>query len=188
MNSTLTSSLVPSMKAQVSAGKQTSRRAQPPAKWSLRVDMPLVRESMRNENGVAVRVRTPEEVAALCADLRQLAQEAFCVIDLNSKNGVIDKRLVTLGLLDASLVHPREVFRGAIVNNAAAVIICHNHPSGDPTPSAEDIRITRQLVEAGKVLSIKVLDHVVIGRPDVNTPGCPGFVSLREAGLLSFDS
>ena len=197
MNSAVTTtSLFPFMKAQVSAAKQVSRRAcpersrraQPPEKWSLRVDMPLVRESMRYSDGAVIRVRTPQEIYGLCRDIQQSAQEAFIVVDLNAKNNVIDKRLVTLGLLDASLVHPREVFRGAIVNNAAAVVVVHNHPSGDPTPSAEDIRITRQLVEAGKVLSIRVLDHVVIGRPDAAGTGTPGFLSLREAGLVDFNA
>jgi hypothetical protein len=132
MNSELTTTLSTSTKAPVSAGKQVSqsRKARPPEKWSFHVDMPLVRESMRDVNGSAVRARTPADISALCADLRQSAQEAFLVIDLNAKNNVIDKRLVTLGLLDASLVHPREVFRGAILNNAAAVVVVHNHPSG----------------------------------------------------------
>ena len=176
------------LKAQVSAVKLVSgsRRAQPPAKWSLRVDLPLVREGMQDANGSPVRARTPADVAALCAEIGQFSQEAFIVIDLNAKNNVIDKRLITLGLLDASLVHPREVFRGAIVNNAAAVVVVHNHPSGDPTPSAEDVRITRQLVEAGRILSIRVLDHVVIGRPDAIGPGSVGFLSLRESGLVTF--
>ena len=117
MNSTSTTELFPFMqKAQVSAGKLASksrracpepcRRAQPPRKWSFRVDLPLVRESMQDVNGSPVRARSPEDIANLCADIRQSAQEAFIVIDLNAKNNVIDKRLVTLGLLDASLVHP----------------------------------------------------------------------------------
>ena len=191
MNSTSTSELFPFMqKAQVSAAKQVSqsRRAQPPQKWSFRVDMPLVRESMQDANGSPVRARSPEDIAALCEDIRLSAQEAFIVIDLNAKNNVIDKRLVTLGLLDASLVHPREVFRGAITSGAAAVVVAHNHPSGDPTPSAEDIRITRQLVEAGRVLDIRVLDHVVIGRPNAAGNGTPGFLSMRECGLVDFSA
>jgi DNA repair protein RadC len=80
----------------------------------------------------------------------------------------------------SGLVHPREVFRAAILDGAGAIILAHNHPSGDPTPSSEDIRITRQLVEAGKILDIEVLDHVVVGR------GERPFLSLRESGLVSF--
>ena len=191
MNSTSTSELFPFMqKAQVSAAKQVSKssRARPAHTWSFRVDMPLVRESMQDANGSPVRARSPEDIAALCEDIRLSAQEAFIVIDLNAKNNVIDKRLVTLGLLDASLVHPREVFRGAITSGAAAVVVAHNHPSGDPTPSAEDIRITRQLVEAGRVLDIRVLDHVVIGRPNAAGNGTPGFLSMRECGLVDFSA
>ena len=127
MNSTTTTaqSLFWEEKAQVSAEKLApkSRRARPPEKWSLHIDMPLVRESMRTEHGAPVRARTPEDVAHICADLNQLAQEVFIVLDLDSKNNVIDKRLVTLGILDASLVAPREVFRGAI-SAAAAAIVC----------------------------------------------------------------
>jgi DNA repair protein RadC len=186
MNSALTTTLFPFMKAQASAGKPVSRRAQPPEKWSFRVDMPLVRESVRDVNNSPVRARTPADIAALCDDIRQSAQEAFLVFDLNAKNNVIDKRLVTIGLLDASLVHPREVFRGAILNNAAAVVVVHNHPSGDPTPSAEDIRITRQLVEASRILGVKVLDHVIIGRPGATAAGSPAFLSLRESGVVNF--
>ena len=165
---------------------RTRRPAQPVEKWSLRADMPLVREAQRDAAGNVVKMRNPADIERQCADLRQSAQEAFVAFDLNAKNNVIDKRLVSLGILDASLVHPREVFRGAILNHAAAVIVAHGHPSGDPTPSAEDVRITKQLVEAGKVLGIRVLDHVVIGRADATGAGSPAFVSLREAQLVSF--
>ena len=163
-----------------------ANRARPADQWSLQVSLPMVREPMHTPEGNAVAVRTPQSIAELCADLGHAAQEAFVVIDLNAKNNVIDKRLVSLGILDGSLVHPREVFRGAIVSAAAALVCAHNHPSGDPTPSAEDLRITRQLVEAGKVLSIRVLDHVIIGRADATAPGSPAFVSLRESGMVSF--
>ena len=161
------------------------RRSAPrrPACWSMRVDLPMVRESPTNGNGDPIKCQPPEPVAALCADLGQLAQEAFVVIDLTAKNTVNDKRLISLGVLDASLVAPREVFRGAIVGMAKAVILAHNHPSGDPAPSAVDIRITRQLIQAGKILDLKVLDHVIIGRPSA---GNKGFYSLRETGLVDF--
>jgi len=123
---------------------------------------------------------TPAAVRGELADMATMAQECFCVLTLNTKNQLIDRHMVTLGIVDASLVHPREVFRAAICDGAAAVVVAHNHPSGDPTPSAEDIRVTRQLVESGKVLDIQVLDHVIIGR------GEREFVSLREEGLVEF--
>jgi len=158
--------------------QSTKRRAQPPARWSMRVDLPQVREAQTDAAGNRITIRTPEEVARACADMQTAAQEMFVVFLLNAKNGVIDRRLVTLGILDASLVHPREVFREAVSAGAAALILAHNHPSSDPNPSAEDIRITRQLIEAGRILDIKVLDHVIIGRPN--------HCSLREQGLATF--
>ena len=143
------------------------------------VQLPLVRES------TGERVRTPEDVYRVCSDIAQLAQESFHVLALDSKNRLINRHLITLGLADASLVHPREVFRAAIAEDggAFALVLTHNHPSGDPTPSAEDLRITRQLIEAGKIVDIKVLDHVVIGRP---VDGSPAFLSMRESGLCTF--
>ena len=145
------------------------------------VQLPLVREAKGS------RVRTPAEVALLCADLKDLAQEAFHVLVLNAKNNLIERQMVTMGIADASLVHPREVFRTAIQCNASGVLLVHNHPSGDPTPSAEDIRITRQLIEAGKIIDIKVLDHVIVGRNsgESNNDG-QGFISIRESGLCTF--
>ena len=141
------------------------------------VQLPLVRESLGE------RVRTPEDVHRVCGDLEQCAQEAFHTLLLDSKNRLINRVLVTLGLADASLVHPREVFRTAIENGASALVLVHNHPSGDPTPSSEDLRITRQLTESGRIIDIKVIDHVVIGR-SVN--GSPAFLSMRESGLCTF--
>lgn len=141
------------------------------------VQLPLIREPRKE------RVRTPEDVARLCSDMRDLAQETFHVLMLNAKNNLINRVLATVGIVDSALVHPREVFRQAITENAAAVVLVHNHPSGDPTPSAEDLRITRQLIEAGKVLAITVTDHVIVGR---ETDTTRGFLSLREQGLCSF--
>ena len=90
-------------------------------------------------------------------------RECLVVLLLNVRKRVKGHQLVTIGTMDTMLIHAREVFRAAIVSCASAIVLMHNHPSGDPTPSAEDIRITRQLIEAGKILDIKVLDHVIIG-------------------------
>ena len=143
--------------------------------FSFNLSLPTVRDG-----AAPAHCATPADVAKTLADTARLAQEAFTVLTLNTKNRVLDRHLVSLGLVDASLVHPREVFRPAILDGAAAVILSHNHPSGDPTPSVEDLRITRQLLEAGRLLDIRVLDHVILGRGD--TP----YTSLREAGLLDF--
>ena len=140
------------------------------------LQLPLVREG----SATGGKVRTPQDVLAVCEDMTTLAQEAFVVLSLNSRNKLLNKTLCTLGLADACLVHPREVFRQAITDGAAAVVLVHNHPSGDPNPSAEDIRITKQMVEAGKIIDIKVLDSVVLGRGDRSV------FSLREEGLVKF--
>lgn len=96
--------------------------------------------------------------------LRDVPQEEFHALLLNTRHRVLREVLITRGILDASLIHPREVFRLAVSEGAASIILVHNHPSGDPTPSAEDRAVTRQLAAAGKALGIPVLDHVVIGR------------------------
>ena len=102
--------------------------------------------------------------------------EVFYVIALNSQSRVIGIQEVTRGILNSSLVHPREVFRLAIAFGAAGIIVAHNHPSGDPTPSADDRAITRQLVDAGRLLDIPVYDHLVLG--------AQRYLSFAEAGLL----
>jgi len=109
--------------------------------------------------------------ARLASDARQ---EEFHVVTLDTKNQVIDTHPITVGTLDTSLVHPREVFRPAIKDAAASVILVHNHPSGDATPSKEDLAVTRRLESAGELLGIKVLDHIVLGRDSAR--------SIRESG------
>jgi DNA repair protein RadC len=106
--------------------------------------------------------------------LRDLRQEEFHALLLNTQHRVIRDVLVTRGILDASLIHPREVFRTAIVESAAGVILVHNHPSGDPAPSGEDRSVTRQLAAAGRAIGIPVLDHVIVGEGR--------WVSLGEEG------
>ena len=120
---------------------------------------------------------TPDQVEAFLGDIRELAQEVFVVVSINAKNKVIQRHLVSIGTVNSTLVHPRECFRPAILDGASAVILAHNHPSGDSCPSSEDIKITRQLVNAGHHIGIKVMDHIIIG----NTA-----LSLREAGLCEF--
>ena len=103
-------------------------------------------------------------------------RECFVVLLLNVRKRVKGHQLVTIGLMDTLLVHPREVFRAAIVSCAAAIVLMHNHPSGDSTPSEADIKVTRDLIRAGQLLKIEVIDHIVMGNP--------GRSSLRELGYF----
>ena len=122
------------------------------------------------------RIGEPEDVVRLFARLRDLQVEEFHLVALDSQSRVLREVLVTRGLLNSSLVHPREVFRPAIAEAAAGIIVVHNHPSGDPTPSAEDRAVTRQLVAAGQLLDLPLYDHVIIAGDR--------FVSFATAGLL----
>jgi DNA repair protein RadC len=110
-------------------------------------------------------------------------QESFWVIFLNRRNAAMGRQMISLGTLTCTLVHPREVLRAAIVASAAAIICGHNHPSGDPAPSAADIQLTRQLREACVTVDIPLLDHVVVGERD-GDPMAKGYFSFREAGLV----
>lgn len=138
--------------------------------------------SVRESSGT-VSCRAPEDIYREMAGVGKLAQEAFFVITLDTKRKIINKHMCGLGLLDQCTVHARETFIHAISDNAAAVILVHNHPSGDPTPSKEDCDLTRRLIEAGRIIGIPVTDHVVIGRPDQEQSG---YVSIREVGLVNF--
>ncbi len=123
------------------------------------------------------RIKGPADVYRLCAPrLRDLAVEEFHVLALGSQSQVLADLLITRGILNSSLVHPREVFRAAIAEAAAGIIVVHNHPSGDPTPSADDRAVTRQLVDAGRLLDLPVYDHVIVGGER--------YTSFAEAGLL----
>jgi len=112
-----------------------------------------------------------------------LAVEKFWVLCLNRKNRLLREHEATSGTASSSLVHPREVFREAIRHGASAVICLHNHPSGDPAPSAADIQVTRQLRDAARAVDIDLLDHVIIGRK-ASDPAGQGYYSFRDAGLL----
>jgi DNA repair protein RadC len=126
---------------------------------------------------------TPERVVDLLREeARSYEVEHFQVVSVNTRRKLLRVDRVSQGTLDTILVHPREVFKPAIAANAAAVILAHNHPSGDPTPSEADIKVTRDLIRAGQLLKIDVLDHVIIGRLTEDRP--KDFVSLRELGYF----
>ncbi|HBG22290.1 MAG: DNA repair protein RadC [Syntrophaceticus sp.] len=122
-------------------------------------------------------IHNPDEAGSLVMEeMCYLDREHFRVMLLNTKNRVLGLETVSIGSLNASLVHPREVFKNAIQRSAAAIILIHNHPSGDPSPSPEDLEITVRLCEAGRLLGIEILDHIIIGDHV--------YASFREKGLI----
>jgi DNA repair protein RadC len=122
-------------------------------------------------------IRSPQDVANLVSyDLRTENREHFIALFLDTRNQVLRRKTISIGGLDASLIHPRELFKEAIACGSASVIVCHNHPSGDPTPSQEDLDVTQRLLEAGKIIGIEVLDHLVVGDGK--------FISLKDKGLM----
>jgi DNA repair protein RadC len=143
----------------------------------LRAGIELGRRLARRAASDRPAIRKPEDAAKLVMeDLRSELKEHFVCLFLNTKNQVLARETLSVGTLNASLVHPREVFRAAIKRGSASIICLHNHPSGDPTPSPEDIALTRRLQEAGALIGIDVLDHIVIGDGR--------FISLKEQGYL----
>lgn len=151
-------------------------------KAALEIGRRLVQENV----GERPRIASPEEAAAVLRErARSLDREVFWVLLLDTKNRLIVPPCeVSKGTLNSSLVHPREIFKPAIQYSAASVILAHNHPSGDPSPSANDIRITKKLTEVGMAMEIKVLDHLIVGRKIRD--GANDFFSLRESGLAVF--
>jgi len=122
-------------------------------------------------------IKDPQSVVkAIRASIKDKAKEHFKLILLNARNKIIGISTVSIGSLNASIVHPREVFKDAITHNAYSVVLAHNHPSGDSEPSEDDLMITKRLVEAGKILDIKVTDHIIIGKNN--------FYSFKEKGLV----
>ena len=137
----------------------------------------LARRVSGEEREELREVRSPRDVHRWCGQtLRDLAVEEFHLLTLDTQNRITRELLVTRGILNSSLVHPREVFRPAIAESAAGIIVVHNHPSGNPTPSSDDREVTQQLVDAGRLLDIPVFDHVIIGGDR--------YFSFAEAGLL----
>jgi DNA repair protein RadC len=119
---------------------------------------------------------TPKDVWEELKDMRDHRKEHFIIFYLDSRNQEIKREVISIGSLNTNVVHPREVFEPAVRNFAAHIILAHNHPSGDPNPSKDDLEITKRLLEAGKILGIEVLDHIIVARN--------GFLSFREKGLI----
>lgn len=151
---------------------------------SIPEDIPVYSLKMVKERAVRygideVRINGPEDVAKLGRDILkmdELPEEQVIMVGMSVKNTVTGIFVVSHGGLNSSIVHPREVFKRALVSNSAAIVLIHNHPSGDPTPSEEDIRVTRRLIDAGKLLGVNVLDHIIIGEG--------GYCSLKADGAL----
>ena len=119
---------------------------------------------------------TPEDVWNFCNDIRSQKREHFVVIYLDTQNHVIEKETISIGTLNASLVHPREVFEPALKLSAASIIVVHNHPSGDTTPSVEDKQVTKRLLEAAQLLGIDFLDHIILSKQ--------GYLSFQQKNLI----
>ncbi|MGL5352129.1 MAG: RadC family protein [Clostridium sp.] len=133
-------------------------------------------KTLRSQS-INFKISSPKNIASmLMNEMTDLNQEVLKLIMLNTKNEVVGIKDVFKGSLNSSIVHPREIFREAIKRNSASIIICHNHPSGDPTPSKEDINITIRLKECASIMGIELLDHIIIGNSK--------FVSLKEKGIL----
>ena len=142
---------------------------------TLRAAFEIVRRAQLESHDEPPIIRSPADIAAVLDDMRLLEQEQMRVIVLNTKNRVLKIATVYQGSVHTTVIRVSELFAEAVRLKAAAIVIAHNHPSGDPTPSPEDVAVTQEIVRAGKVLDVDVLDHVVIGNP--------GFVSLKERGL-----
>ena len=145
-------------------------------KYVQRYDIRLVRDGRIAVDATPI-IRTPQDtLPVLEPELSELAYERFIALALSTKNHVSAVLPVSSGSLNASIVHPRELFQRAILANCASLILAHNHPSGDPTPSPEDVSLTRKLIDAGLLIDIPILDHVILGYGK--------YSSFKEMGLL----
>lgn len=172
--------------AQSSVAEIASVKGMGPVKAQvLMAALELAKRLSKEELKETSDISSPENAAALVKEqARVLQEEVFWVLLLDTKNRPLrDPVEVTRGILNASLVHPREVFKEAIRHSAAAVILLHNHPSGECDPSMEDIKVTRQLIDAGQIMNIDVLDHIVVGKESENNSY---YYSMREEGTLTF--
>lgn len=136
----------------------------------------LGKRLFQNKKISIAQLLSPQDVFEQLKDIRESKKEHFVVFFLNSRNQEIHREIISVGTINASLVHPREVFEPAVKYLAVQIILAHNHPSGDIAPSEEDLEINRRLAEAGKILGIEVIDHIIVSST--------GFISFKEKGLL----
>ncbi len=136
----------------------------------------LAKRGLNQGIGIEPSITSPVDVLGFLTDIKDRRKEYFVALFLNARNQVICREDVSIGSLNASLVHPREVFAPAVGSSAASVILAHNHPSGDVTPSREDIELTRRMVQAGEIMGIEVLDHLIVGSER--------FLSMKEANVF----
>ena len=136
----------------------------------------MLQEMLIREYDGSKTITCPQDVLEQCRDFKGLAKEVFKVFLLDSSNAVIAEEIVSIGILNMSVIHPREIFKLAIIKSACAIVAAHNHPSGNTKPSKEDIEITRRLKQAGELLGIELLDHVIVsGKLD-------GYKSIETGG------
>ncbi len=167
--------IIQEKKTSLAEADLTAVRGMGPAKaYQLLAAFELARRHLLKDS---VKINCAKDALPLLADIIFKQQEHFVCISLNGANELIEKRVVTIGLLDRSQVHPREVFADVIADRAASVIFAHNHPSGDLKPSDADLKMHEQLVQAAKILGIRVLDQIIVTRK--------GYYSFQEAGLLA---
>jgi DNA repair protein RadC len=136
----------------------------------------LARRGLEKGLGLLPTISCPAEAVPLLAEIKDQRREHFLCLYLNARNQVVHKEVISIGSLSASIVHPREVFRVALQHAVASVLLAHNHPSGDVSPSKDDLELTRRLVKAGELMGIEVLDHLIVGPQE--------FISLKERGLM----
>jgi DNA repair protein RadC len=142
----------------------------------IRYEMRIVKVGCVMESGNDTKVTHPQDILPYIDTIKNQMQEYFLAVSLDGGGNIITSRVITIGLVNHSLVAPRETFRGAILDNAASIIVAHNHPSGGLDPSSQDITITTQLKEAGAIIGIQVLDHIIVTKN--------GYTSLKERGLM----
>lgn len=136
----------------------------------------LAKRTLQQGIGILPAISCPAETIPFLTSIKDECKEHFLCLYLNARNQVIHREIISIGSLSASIVHPREVFQVAVKHSAASIILAHNHPSGDVSPSKDDIELTRRLMKAGDIMGIEILDHLIISKSD--------FLSLKERGLM----